>query len=340
MKPIALLGAGASVDAGIPTAVDMTQEMISHFQSYDGSEAAKTVEVLEFVARHLPGNPTGVSSQASQGIDIETLFAAVKMLAERETSEIAPFVALWNPYIDKLEDSKSIFTRTNDYMLRILVEMIWLKDRTKVDYLAPLVRQGANETFTIATLNYDNTIELAGETTNIPVTDGLEGWLEHGEFRKPKGGIELLKLHGSVDWSITGASIWKRDIMPYKALNRVPQEKIRFPEYRPALVFGAGNKLSAQGPFLDLLQAFKQRLEEHNELLVVGYSFRDEHINEAITQWINRSKERSITIIDRQGATENHFYHTQALRLRSRSRVQPVGARSGIAAFFQTNTCQ
>ncbi|WP_072313385.1 SIR2 family protein [Agrococcus sp. Marseille-P2731] len=33
-------------------------------------------------------------------------------------------------------------------------------------------------------------------------------------------------------------------------------------------------------------------------LLVVGYSMRDEHINVAITRWLNEREEREITIVD------------------------------------------
>ncbi len=231
IKPIVLLGAGASVDAGIPTAVNMTQKMIERFQSYDGPEATKTVKILKFVAKRLRGRrkiKKGASSQPVQGVDIEKLFATVKMLAERQTLEIAPFVACWSPrilLIKQFGNSRNIFMETNDNMLRILVKMVWPKDQPKVDYLEPLVRQGEKEVFTIATLNYDNSIDLAGKTAKVLVTDGLEDWSKYGEFRKPKEGIELLKLHGSIDWSITDSSIWKRNTMPHKTINRVPIKK-------------------------------------------------------------------------------------------------------------------
>lgn len=84
-------------------------------------------------------------------------------------------------------------------MLRLLAKMAWLADPKKVEYLTPLVQQGREETFTIATLNYDNAVELACKPMAVPISSGLEHWLQYGEFRNPEKGIELLKLHGSID---------------------------------------------------------------------------------------------------------------------------------------------
>ena len=49
------------------------------------------------------------------------------------------------------------------------------------------------------------------------------------------------------------------------------------------MVFGAGEKHRSDGPFLDLLMEAKRSLSEALELVVVGYSFRDDHVNHLIS---------------------------------------------------------
>lgn len=332
VKPMVLLGAGASVDAGIPCASDMTRKMIEHFQSYEGPEVEKTLKVLKFVVKHSKCGQEDKEKSPLQGIDIEKLFAVVAMLARRQELEIAPFVDHWHPCIQKFEKSKNIFVHTTENMVRMLREIVWIQDLQRVNYLTPLVERGKKAVFNIATLNYDNTIERAGELIGVPIEDGLENWLQYGSFRKPEKGIELLKLHGSIDWSMTENTWQRKAPIPHDVIRRVQEGRGGFPYLWPALVFGAGNKLTARGPFLDLLQTFKLRLEEHDTLFAVGYSFRDEHINETITRWFNKSQTRRIIVIDREGAPpiNNDFS-----RVRTRFEQRSVGARNGIADFFQ-----
>jgi hypothetical protein len=64
------------------------------------------------------------------------------------------------------------------------------------------------------------------------------------------------------------------------------------------LVFGSRNKLRPDGPFLSLLSEFEDQLSKSDRLIVVGYSFRDEHINEVIRRWTRDDKERTIALID------------------------------------------
>ena len=72
-------------------------------------------------------------------------------------------------------------------------------------------------------------------------------------------------------------------------------------------------------------------------MLVIGYSFRDEHINEVIYGWLNRSKNKRIVIIDRDGTEkdENIFYNKFGRVLSDRCKILNVGARSGIKEYFE-----
>lgn len=54
----------------------------------------------------------------------------------------------------------------------------------------------------------------------------------------------------------------------------------------PALVFGHGAKLRADSPFLSLSAESESRLAGATRLAIVGYSFRDDHVNDVIRRWI------------------------------------------------------
>jgi hypothetical protein len=56
--------------------------------------------------------------------------------------------------------------------------------------------------------------------------------------------------------------------------------------------------LVASGPFLSLLLEFERLLESATRLIIIGYSFRDDHVNEVIRRWLADDASRTITIVD------------------------------------------
>ena len=116
--------------------------------------------------------------------------------------------------------------------------------------------------------------------------------------------MRLLKLHGSIDWC------WKelpgeRGEMPM--LTVVQSFEPESERRAPALVFGARNKLKPNGPFLSLLSEFEDQLRASERLIVVGYSFRDDHINETIRRWTREDKRHTVTLIDPRATNERGF---------------------------------
>ena len=96
------------------------------------------------------------------------------------------------------------------------------------------------------------------------------------------------------------------------------------------------NKLTAEGPFLDLLIKFKKVLDEHWRLLVIGYSFRDAHVNQCIVRWLGTDASRCMTIVERKGASaaDNLFYQSRAGDLGERLTFEPIGAEEAIEKHF------
>jgi hypothetical protein len=83
----------------------------------------------------------------------------------------------------------------------------------------------------------------------------------------------------------------------------------------PAVIFGHRNKLTSDGPFLDLLRQFQSELQKSESLIVIGYSFRDSHVNTYISEWLNESAKNILTIIDPGIRSSNEDYIKELKRI-------------------------
>ncbi len=195
-----------------------------------------------------------------------------------------------------------IFYQTNERMIAALKELVWIDEPKAVKHLGPLVNLlRRQKRLVIATLNYDNAVEILAESQNIECETGIERWSDTGNFDFAGEGLSLQKLHGSIDWVRESKARQPDRPMPHSVIRRVTHEEMMKGEARPAVIFGQRNKLTAEGPFLDLLRAFREELSASKTLTVVGYSFRDPHINVYISQWLNASRDHQIRIINGPG---------------------------------------
>ncbi len=129
------------------------------------------------------------------------------------------------------------------------------------------------------TTNYDLLMEQALEETSVPYYDGFVGGknsffdLRVIEDRTiPKHWTRLWKIHGSLNW--------------YQKSNNVHRsagENIKYQEshliYPSHLKYNQSRKM----PYLALIDYLTSSLKEDSGILITtGYSFNDEHINDAI----------------------------------------------------------
>jgi hypothetical protein len=181
-------------------------------------------------------------------------------------------------------------------------------DPGKVDYLAPILNVGEGS-LRVATLNYDRSVEELALRAGVRVDTGIEAWSGGFDWHWTKGAaVHLLKLHGSIDWHLrskrrAGAlpepsvEVGSR-IMHITDPDKADDGSFRIFRDPPAVVFGQRGKLRAAGPFLAMLRAFDAFLAGSDHLIVVGYSFRDEHINGAIARWVNQAAQPRLTVLD------------------------------------------
>lgn len=191
-----------------------------------------------------------------------------------------------------------VFEQMKTEMLKQLVEIVWIQDHESVSYLKPLVEFAGETSSHVVTLNYDNSIELAADGAGVPVNRGFGGTtlVEEG-FTRTVGRLQLVKLHESIDWHFPAEN--DRAAFPKHRIEiRYPAKGESELGYEPGVIFGGENKLTAQGPFLNLLRAYEEALQEADRVTVIGYSFRDPHVITFIGRWLIHSDDPELRVVD------------------------------------------
>ncbi len=229
-----------------------------------------------------------------------------------------------------------IFQQTAEEMIRTLAKIVWISDKDKVQYLSPILNLlEQQQRLVIATLNYDNSIELLAENNGKECNTSIDKWSNTGGFDISEPGLHLLKLHGSIDWQLDiGYSL---DQMPHQTITQIPADKVQESNYKPAVIFGQRNKLTAEGPFLDLLRAFKEELEKTDVLTIIGYSFRDPHVNVFISQWLNQKSTNRLRVFSKNfHASDVDFVQNLMRYCQSRIDIVPLRAGEGLKEIYQS----
>lgn len=378
--PVFLLGAGASVDAGLPMSRDITARVVAEL-----TENSATSRALNLVVAAIIHDDSRRGGRPDELPDVERVVSAIELLATRSTLEVAPFVD-WDPSVDSLEqrprspantssvmrevvrllahppsnarvasvlydqrlssalgrfvDDRTmmrrapVFRQLLDQVVNLLPSLLRV-DHGRLGYLLPLVKLANHNTgpLTVATLNYDLALETASLGAGIEVCRGVEGWNETRTVTFDDSPLHLLKLHGSLDWT----RVAERDHGARPKLAGTGLYFAKPGQEAPFIVFGQREKLRAEGPFLDLLATFKRSLHDARDLVVVGYAFRDKHINETVANWLVSDAVRRIVIVDPAFAPDTDDDFATELRRwaekdagSERVRIQPESA----SAFF------
>jgi hypothetical protein len=100
-KSMVLLGAGASKPAGIPTALEMTDQMLTMFG--DDSRQRHYLRTTHTIIGALQMASGTRREEPISNIDIEQVLNAAKLLATRFDTDLSPFVGVWHPFLKELE---------------------------------------------------------------------------------------------------------------------------------------------------------------------------------------------------------------------------------------------
>lgn len=255
---------------------------------------------------------SGVSYGLARGIHDSDF--ADRAIARSMESAISHALERMGTFLTTRRDGE-LFARLELFLTGKLMELTYLERSAseRARYFDELVNSARTHVVTIATLNYDNCIESRATALDVPISTGLKEIEEENSFfPQLDSGVELLKLHGSVTWSWTtntqGRPLLRRAVVeiPQQQIERILAQLKRADASEGigqhlAVLFGGRSKLTGEGPYLELLNAFRQRLFKTDHLVIVGYSFRDPHVNYLIRRWLSAAKEDRITIVERAG---------------------------------------
>jgi hypothetical protein len=297
---VVLLGAGASVDAGLPTSIELHEQLTNTLpQLY--SNLAKLV------------------FSEGEDIDPERLFRVLEFLHAVETRgrpydrrpvtdspDVARLVKSWDSSIEEyLEYQKDTVRggstgRVIDGLWKALADIFlipMLIEERQLGYLLQLVSAMRGQT--IVTLNYDNAVEVAMSQAfafsldDDPRPRPTQPWFE------PNRSLRLIRLHGSLQWRRERRTGEVRVLSSEEVANFTRDGVADWDGDTPGVIFGAGNKLRPDGPYLDLYYEFRAALAEARQVVVIGYSFRDAHVNEALRRWFLSAQEGSVLRLSR-----------------------------------------
>lgn len=295
---IFLLGAGASVEAGIPASWPMIKEIEQLMHEH--SDWVKFLALYHHIKSsiHYSAGLKGLFGD-DVSYNIETLVNTLYELERNEQHTLYPFIAAWNSRLVALAGGDFCNVKSfRRLILKKLKSWMFPEDPSLADYyhgFADLQRE-LNCSLRIFSLNYDMSVERL-QQTGFRVEAGFGGigpkyiwdWerFEDNEAGPPPPEIYLYKLHGSINWQRNKQT---------KELYCLEQTESIEPEAME-VIFGRDFKLEAADPYLFYAYEFRRFALIAKLVVVIGYGFADSHINKMIAQGLKADEGKRLLVI-------------------------------------------
>ncbi len=294
-----LLGAGISHGANIPLMMSLTERVAELLSDTDIKQIYEGITLdlpedfhIEHVLSHL-GDHIAIAERSKRGmtkinnLDYETI--KLRELHSSIIRAISETVRYGYCKPDAHCGSPEQIGRIDSPIIKIDSHLNFAE--TLLSTHANLLSRSA---ISIFTTNYDTLIEDSFSLINVEVNDGFIGaaigsWRPDVSYKKSTG-VNVVKLHGSVDW-ITDERhglLRTRYGINYNLSN---SEVLIYPQATKYIE-------TQKDPFAALFSEFRNKINisEDNVLIVCGYSFGDAHINSEILQAFNRKGNKTTLI--------------------------------------------
>ena len=290
---ILLLGAGASVEAGIPDSTEMVQEIENLVSSEDSNwncfrDLYRYIRSSIFYAEGLEGRFGN-----NVPYNIERLVDVLGELSQKEGHTLYPFVGAWNPKLLDVAGKK--FEHIRDFRSAIIDilrnEWVALPKKESAAYYSGLLQfqEEYGYPLRVFSLNYDLCVEQTCQQGEVQrgFSDRVWDWRLFDETLDDLTPLMLYKLHGSVDWYFS-----EDDRVTYSdSPSAIKDEDI-------SLIFGTSYKLQYIDPFLFLAYELRRwTLDSARIIVCIGYGFNDNHINGILQQSLRQNRERKLLAV-------------------------------------------
>jgi hypothetical protein len=188
---IFLLGAGATVDAGMPTVAQLTRELRNQLPILPDTNDTQRREFGQVFELFEASDP-------SVAENYERFFEWINLILEIHKDPFRKLIHTTIPQslIEAMSHLRSVIPQE--------VARLLSSRKTDTNYLTRLAEFSPhNGRLKVFTLNYDCCVEDACRTTGIDITTGFDPTNKKWSpslFEKKVSGINLYKLHGSLRW--------------------------------------------------------------------------------------------------------------------------------------------
>lgn len=286
---IFLLGAGASVEAGIPTSFKMMEEVEMLLEKDE--EWIPYKKLYNFVKSSIYYGD-GINGQFEKNVNfnIERLVSTLTELEKRENHILFPFILGWKPLL--VERAGINFEKVSQLKRRIVGRLkekwILLGNYEKANYYKRFIefKEEYQYPLRVFTLNYDLCFERACGQVVIERGFDEERLLDVKRFEDNEEipvDFFLYKVHGSIDWM-------KNEF----GLLTFSDEAGKISINELEIIFGTNYKLQYLDPYLFSIYEFRKYCLRAKLIIVIGYSFGDEHINGIIGQALGQDRDKKI----------------------------------------------
>ncbi len=332
---IILLGAGASVEAGIPASQGMISKIEELLKSEDQTWNQHT-QLYNYIKSSIYFSD-GIKGKFDNGssYNVETLVNTLYELRRWEDHPLYPFVGAWNPKLLAVagSDLSKINAFRRNIVFKLRDEWVPLLYDKKASYYEGLTKfqETYQHPLRIFTLNYDLCVEKGCSACSVERgfnEDHQWDWRRFsssdGEFDQKQ--IYLYKMHGSIDWTRDKNGF----LIYFDSPSMIDPDEI-------AIIFGVTYKLQYLDPFLFFAYELRRWTLDQARLIVsVGYGFADEHINGILKQSLNNNPQRKLLIVSPRWKTKGDEedraqleHYVNALGIKEHTQVEWRPFRAG-----------
>ena len=281
MKISLFLGAGASVPFGMPTT-----KQFKEILSETPNENKYITQLLE--------NP--------KFSDIEYVLRAIKEI--RDIGEYGDSILEYVRSVENRNEGKilSELPKLEKNIHKLVYDLYNsdnVKDLKRYDWIFDFIKKYHNNIIDVFTTNYDQIIEkyVKNKKETMKLYDGFlyDATSEDHIFSSnsfttdnttDQTYVRLYKLHGSINWKKIPEGI-KRISDDYQ-WSEAEDKCVIYPTLDPK------DGLDSE-PFESINKKFKENIKESDVLIIIGYSFRDTHVNGVFQEFLEKGK--SIVVI-------------------------------------------
>lgn len=300
------LGAGASKIFGIKTLQEMSKDLVNTMEKNNYHEIVMKI--------------TDSLKRFSMPADFEAIYTIVEGLINPEqTVKInGPFTAYVCKDLKEVQpkqDFKDLLQTFKNFLLEEctpkpdstkqiksvydgLFQIIKDSGKTEKRYIAETgdAQMVVNVGNTIVTTNYDMVVESYHRIKRQRYADGfrpIEGdpFIKQIDLKTYSTVRErwLIKLHGSI-WQ------YKYEDTVFKTIEDPKTSSIPVKIEEEMLIYPTGEKPILRYPYYNFYNVFKNQRWE--KLIVIGYSFRDDPVNSAIIENLEKTQNSTLIVID------------------------------------------